>query len=625
MKIGNRGISMKTFNIKKLLIMMIDLGLIYYAFFFSSLLLHDFNLNIPEMQLVISSLIWILPLYMIHFVLFRLYDAIWEFASIEEAINVLFSLSTSFIFLGLFIALFKIDLSINLLILAQIILFLSLIGVRFSYRLLNIVNNYLVNDKGSIRTLVIGAGSAGSLLIKEMKVNKTIQNKVVCLVDDDARKFGKVIQGVQVVGGTYQLKYLVFKYKIDEVIVSIPSASKIEFQQILTRCEDLKIEVKIFPPFYKLIDKSFSLDKIRNVEIEDLLGRDEIELDNNGLHMLLSNEVVFVSGGGGSIGSEICRQILKYSPQRIIIFDQYENNAYDIQNELHMQINKLKLNVEILVLIGSVQDEYRLKEIFNLYPITVVFHAAAHKHVPLMEDCPKEAIKNNVFGTYLLAKLSNKHNVKKFVLISSDKAVNPTNIMGATKRLAEMIIKAFDEASSTQYSAVRFGNVLGSNGSVIPLFKKQIEEGGPVTVTHKEIIRYFMTIHEAVSLVLQAGAYSNGGEIFVLDMGEPVKILELAEKLIRLSGYEPYHDIDIAITGLRPGDKLYEELLTNDENLGRTSNEKIFVLNQKEVSLDKIEEMLEELHYLVSLTHVNIKEEIAKYIPTYKQMKEGIL
>ncbi|QVK17167.1 polysaccharide biosynthesis protein [Mycoplasmatota bacterium] len=620
---------MKKIDFKNCLIMMIDIGFVYYAFLFASLLLHDFRMH-DEIETVIQSFIWLLPLYVLIFILFKLYVSVWEYASIEEALNVFLAVVIGFILVNLIRISFNLSLQPNLLILSHIILFLLLIGVRYIYRLKNCFIHLLNRDENRIRTLVIGAGSASNLLIKELNGNKAILNHVICLVDDDIKKLGKMIHGVKVVGTTRQLKYLVFKYKIEEIIVSIPSASQFEFQSILKSCEDLTIKVKVFPPFYQLINEdclNFSVNKIREVEIVDLLGRDEVMIDNLGLLDFLSDEVIFVSGGGGSIGSELCRQIVKFHPKKIIIFDQYENNAYEIQNELLRDIEKLDVKPDIEVLIGSVQDEFRLIEIFSMYSISVIFHAAAHKHVPLMEVSPKEAIKNNVYGTYTIAKLAHEYKVKKFVLISSDKAVNPTNIMGATKRLSEMIINAFNGISLTHYAAVRFGNVLGSNGSVVPLFKKQIKNGGPVTVTHKEVIRYFMTISEAVSLVLQAGAYARGGEIFVLDMGKPMKILELAENLIRLSGYEPYRDINILITGLRPGDKLYEELLMADENLQETKHEKIYFLRQKLIYLDQIEDYLEELNYALTLQNVNIPQVISKLIPTYRNlsMKEGIV
>jgi len=626
MKMEKEVIDMRKINLKNSLFIMIDMGLVYYAFLFASLLIHAFRIH-GELETIINSLIWLLPTYLFTFICFKLYTSIWEYASIEEAVNVLLSVLSGFILTWLIILIFQVPILINLLVLSHLILFVLLICFRYLNRFVKSLTQILNRDKNLIRTLVIGAGSAGSLLIKELKTNHHFNNQVVCLVDDDLNKLGKVVCGVKVVGTMRQLVYLVFKYQIDEIIISIPSASVDEFKRILKSCEDLLIRVKVFPPFYQLIDKSFSIDKIRDVEIEDLLGRDEVLIDNCGLIDFLCHEVVFISGGGGSIGSEICFQVLKYQPQTIIIFDQYENNAYEIQNVLSKEISQNNFKTEIVVLIGSIQDEARLREIFSLYTISVVFHAAAHKHVPLMEESPKEAIKNNVFGTYYLAKMAHEYLVSQFVLISSDKAVNPTNIMGATKRLSEMVVNAFDGISKTKFTAVRFGNVLGSNGSVVPLFKRQIKEGGPVTVTHKEVIRYFMTISEAVSLVLQAGAYATGGEIFVLDMGQPVKILELAENLIRLSGYEPYRDIDILITGLRPGDKLYEELLMANEHLKETNHEKIFVLNQNQIDFDLIEEYLEELKYLLSVTNINIEQIIAKFIPTYTKsiMEEGCL
>ncbi len=608
---------MKKIDIKSFLMMIIDLGFVYYAYFFASLLISDFNINYKEMSIIIDYLFWLFPIYIIIFMLFRLYSSLWEYASIKEAFSVLFSVITSYVVILAISVIFDIVILNNLLIISHMLIFLFLISIRYSYRTFSLIKSYKKIRSELKRTLIIGAGSAGSKLIKEMKTDQKIVNNVICLVDDDLSKLGKTVCGVRVVGSTDYLPNIVSKYQIDELIISIPSLSKSEYQKLLKKCEPLNVRVKVFPPFYQLIDKRFSLDKIREIDIEDLLGRPEIKIENHRLYTFLHNEVVLVTGGGGSIGKEICRQILKYHPHKIIIFDIYENNAYDIQNEISMVINKMHLYTpEIVVLIGSVQDEFRLEQIFNEYKPKLVFHAAAHKHVPLMEECPNEAIKNNVFGTYNIAKLSVKYNVKKFILISSDKAVNPTNIMGATKRLSEMVINAFSGTSDTNFIAVRFGNVLGSNGSVIPLFKKQIETGGPVTVTHKDIYRYFMTIAEAVSLVLQATSVSNGGEIFVLDMGKPVRILDLAIRLIKLSGYRPYEDIEIKFTGLRPGEKLYEELLMADEDLAKTEVEKILVLKQGEIKLSTIEDNLEELKYLIQSKGINIKHEVMRFIPT---------
>ncbi|QVK17161.1 polysaccharide biosynthesis protein [Mycoplasmatota bacterium] len=610
---------MNTIKTRLIFLFILDTTIIFLSYIASSLLITNFNINNKSINHLIENLYWIIPVYILSFMIFRLYKSLWRYASVEEAVNVLLSVLVSYTVISLVRLITKIDLGMNIIIVANLLVFLGLMGIRYSYRTLRVYTAYNRLNQSYSRTLIIGAGNAGHLMIKEIKNNPKLNHKVVCLIDDDKSKKGKIIQGIKVVGSTDDLKEIVSIYKIDEIIVALPSANRSEIKNVLTKCDELKIKTKILPPFYEVIDKKFNTNKIRDVQIEDLLGRDEIKIDDKGISDFIQDEVVLVTGGGGSIGSELCRQIVKYHPKQLIILDIYENNAYDIQNELLMHKTHDTGFPELIVLIASVRDEKRLVEVFSEYKPTVVFHAAAHKHVPLMEISPKEAIKNNIFGTCNVAKISDQYNVKKFVLISSDKAVNPTNIMGATKRFAEMIIQAFNKESKTQYAAVRFGNVLGSNGSVIPLFKKQIAEGGPVTVTHKEIIRYFMTIPEAVQLVLQAGTYANGGEIFVLDMGEPVKILELAEKLIRFSGYEPYSEINIEFTGLRPGEKLYEELLMDEEGLLGTRNDKIFVSQVNGIHMEEINKNLIELNSLTEKQNVNIQDEMVQFVPTFKR------
>ena len=433
-------------------------------------------------------------------------------------------------------------------------------------------------------------------------------------MDDSQNKKGKRISGVKVVGNRYDIPDLVKEYEIDVIIIAIPTLETEEKTEIINICKKTTCKLQIIPGIYEIIKGEATISRIKDVDVEDLLGRDPITLDNEGIKTYISNKVILVTGGGGSIGSELCRQIAVYNPKELIIFDIYENNAYDIQNELKYKYPNLKLTT----LIGSVRDIDRLEEVFSEYKVNVVFHAAAHKHVPLMEDSPKEAIKNNVFGTLNVAKMASKYNVNRFVLISTDKAVNPTNIMGATKRLCEMIIQAMDKQSKTEFVAVRFGNVLGSNGSVIPLFKKQIANGGPVTVTHKKITRYFMLIPEAAQLVLQAGCFAKGGEIFVLDMGKPVKIYDLAYDLIKLSGFEPNVDIKIEVTGLRPGEKLYEELLMSEEGLKNTSHNKIYIGKPTFESMDVLQKKLDELRALLSEDDINIiKEKMTSIVPTY--------
>ena len=436
---------------------------------------------------------------------------------------------------------------------------------------------------------------------------------MVCVIDDNPSKKGKYIRGVRIVGDRSQIKECAKKYRVDEIIVAIPSAGPKDTRDILRICNETDCKLKVLPGVYQLITEEVSVSKLREVSIEDLLGRDTVKIDIDSIAGYVRNKVVLVTGGGGSIGSELCRQVAAHNPRMLIIFDIYENNAYDIQQELKKKYPALKLEV----LIGSVRNTNRIESVMELYRPDVVYHAAAHKHVPLMEDSPNEAIKNNVFGTYKTARAADKYGVKKFVLISTDKAVNPTNIMGASKRLCEMIIQTFSHYSHTEFVAVRFGNVLGSNGSVIPLFKKQMEAGGPVTVTHPDIIRYFMTIPEAVSLVMEAGAIAHGGEIFVLDMGEPVKIADLAKNLIRLSGYTLGVDMDIVYTGLRPGEKLYEELLTKEEGLQKTPNNLIYVGKPLEFNEVHFLSQLRTLEEAASSESRDVKEIVSEIVPTY--------
>lgn len=416
--------------------------------------------------------------------------------------------------------------------------------------------------------MVVGAGSAGEKILRETLNTKNLHKTIVCFIDDDPHKIGRRIHGVPIVGDRNTILDHVSKYKIDEIYIALPSIDKKEVAKILNICKETKCKLKRLPGIYQFINDEIILNKLKDVEVQDLLGRDPIKVNLDEIMSYVTNRVIMITGGGGSIGSELCRQIAERSPKQLIIVDIYENNAYDIQLELKRKYPKLDLQT----MIASVRDVGKMNDLFETYHPDIVYHAAAHKHVPLMEDAPHEAIKNNVFGTLNVVKACDQYHVKKFILISTDKAVNPTNIMGASKRICEMIVQAYDQLSKTEYVAVRFGNVLGSNGSVIPLFKKQIQNGGPVTVTHPDIIRYFMTIPEAVSLVLQAGAYAKGGEIFVLDMGKPVKIVDMARNLIQLSGYEPDVDIKIQFTGLRPGEKLYEEMLMKEEGMQTTPN-----------------------------------------------------
>ena len=463
--------------------------------------------------------------------------------------------------------------------------------------------------------MVIGAGEAGRALIAEFASSTYIKDNVVCVIDDNPIKKRKLLHGVPIVGGREAIPEAVQQYHISKIIYAIPSAAPSERKAILDICSTTGCKVQVLPGTYQLINGEISVSKLREVDPQDLLGRDPIQVDMNEIYAYISGKVIMVTGGGGSIGSELCRQIARANPKQLIVFDIYENNAYDIQMELQRKYPEL----DLVVLVGSVRNTARVDYVMEKYHPEMVFHAAAHKHVPLMEDSPNEAIKNNVFGTYKMAKAADKYGVKRFVLISTDKAVNPTNIMGASKRLCEMVVQMMNRESKTEFVAVRFGNVLGSNGSVIPLFKKQIEAGGPVTVTHPDIIRYFMTIPEAVSLVLQAGYYAKGGEIFILDMGEPVKIDTMARNLIRLSGYEPDIDIKVEYTGLRPGEKLYEELLMQEEGLQDTANKLIHIGKPIEMDDELFKKQLARLDAAYRVEAENMKDIVAEIVPTYRQ------
>lgn len=479
-----------------------------------------------------------------------------------------------------------------------------------------IIKQYLnsKNSRGKRNVLVIGAGAAAAVLLKDIKVNGKFNYNVVGLIDDDESKLNSYLNGAKVLGNRNDIAKVCEEYNVKEIIVAIATISPKEKQKILQICAATKLEVKTMPSIAEAIEMD-DFPKLRPVKIEDLLARDPVELDDDGIKDIICNKVIMVTGGGGSIGSELCRQLVKYKPATLVIVDIYENNAYDLQNELISDYPEQKLEV----LIASVRDKVRLNKIFETYHPDVVFHAAAHKHVPLMEYSPGEAIKNNVFGTYNVAKCADEYGVSKFVMISTDKAVNPTNVMGATKRMCEFIVQAMQKVSKTQFVSVRFGNVLGSNGSVIPLFKRQIEKGGPVTVTHKDITRFFMTIPEAAQLVIQASCYAQGGEIFVLDMGEPVKIYNLAENIIRLSGYEPGVDMEIKVTGLRPGEKLYEELLMSEEGLGKTTHSKIFIGKQLDIDMDSLNTKLALLKNALETNDAdNIVSALKEAVPTYQ-------
>ena len=550
------------------------------------------------------------------FYLFKMYDSLWAYAGERELQNLVMACLFSALINAVGLQFFKsqsqpVPQSYYFL---YTFLLISLIFVsRFSYRFLRSQKHRVENRNNSKAVMVIGAGEAANIIIKDIIVSNYSTMSVKCIIDDDTNKWGKYIQGIRVVGGRDRIVECADLYDIDEIIVAIPSVSRQELKKILDICKNTNCKLRSLPGMYQLVNGEVNVSRLRDVEVEDLLGRDPITVDIDSIAGYVSGKVVMVTGGGGSIGSELCRQIAGHKPKQLIILDIYENNAYDIQQELKRKYPEMNL----VVLIASVRNTKRINKIFETYKPDIVYHAAAHKHVPLMEDSPGEAIKNNVFGTWKTAMAAAMNGTKKFVLISTDKAVNPTNIMGASKRMCEMIVQTFNKHYDTEFVAVRFGNVLGSNGSVIPLFKKQIEAGGPVTVTDPNIIRYFMTITEAVSLVLQAGAYAKGGEIFVLDMGEPVKILDLAENLIKLSGYKVGEDIKIEFTGLRPGEKLYEEMLMDEEGLQDTSNKMIHIGKPIEMDEMRFFAQLEKLNIAAKEESPDIRDIVMEIVETY--------
>lgn len=556
--------------------------------------------------------------------IFKLYTSLWRFASVEELKYIIGSVLASTVLQSLGMKLMHLPIPRSYPFLYCCLLGAMCLASRFSYRFGRIALHNLDKRKEAeepIPTLVVGAGAAGYMIVREMKNSKHLNRRVPCIVDDDPAKAGTYLQGIPVLGHKEKIPEYVREYGVKEIVIAIPTLSPDKKKELLEICQETSCKLMLLPGIYQLVNEEVSVSMLREVQIEDLLGRKPVTLEMDEIMEYVQDKVALVTGGGGSIGSELCRQIALHHPKTLIIFDIYENNAYDIQNELR----KEHPNLNLQVLIGSVRNSRRVNWIFEKYHPDLVFHAAAHKHVPLMEDSPNEAIKNNVLGTYVVACAADTYKAKKMVLISTDKAVRPTNIMGASKRLCEMIVQSFAYNSKTEYVAVRFGNVLGSNGSVIPLFRRQIEEGGPVTVTHPEIIRYFMTIPEAVNLVLQCGALAKGGEIFILDMGKPVKILDLAKKMIRLSGYEPEKEIPIQFTGLRPGEKLYEELLIDEENLSTTSNDRIFVQAQPKVDQEWISRQIEQLVEAAYEESQDICKRVQELVPEYVPREEAAM
>ena len=567
------------------------------------------------------DVVFVTVAYIICFALFKMYSSLWHLTGTDE-----FLLGAGGgILAGAIVILYTRNLGstipLNVSVIGTMLVCIFTLGYRILFRVYRRALLYMpykyANDQE--RVMIIGAGSAGTMIINEMLSRRNLKLNPILLIDDRDFKQGKRISGVKVEGKRNDIVRLAEEKEIDTIILAIPSIDNENKREILEICKKTNCKVKIIPGIYEIISGEATVSKIKDVELEDLLGRDPVVLDNKGISSYLNNKVVLVTGAGGSIGSELCRQIIPFGPKKLVLFDIYENTVYDIQNELKANYP----DIDMEVLIGSIRDKDRLEEVFKKYNVNVVFHAAAHKHVPLMEDSPKEAIKNNVFGTLNLVKIAHEYKIDRLVLISTDKAVNPTNIMGATKRLCEMIIQSYNTISDTEFVAVRFGNVLGSNGSVIPLFKRQIQNGGPVTVTHKNITRYFMLIPEAAQLVLQAGCFAKGGEIFVLDMGKPVKIYDLAIDLIKLSGLEPNRDIKIKITGLRPGEKLYEELLMSEEGLKSTGHNKIYIGKPTFESIDNLNKKLEELKDLLKENDDKlIREKMKQIVPTYKEPSE---
>ncbi|MCI8672473.1 MAG: polysaccharide biosynthesis protein [Lachnospiraceae bacterium] len=600
------------------LLVVLDILIVAVTGFLALYVRYDFRFSKMDMQYVNAELRYLpvnLVLTIILFVLFRLYRSVWSFASSTELLNVISACTISIVLQGIILAVAKTRMPISYYLIKYFLLIMGVGVLRFTYRILRMFQERRSGFREDARrnTMVVGAGEAGAMVIKEFQNSRYLDQKVCCVIDDNEAKQGKYLRGVQIMGTRNDIGFLARELNVDEIIVALPSVPQSEVREILQICQETGCKLKVMPGIYQMINGEVSVSRLRKVEIEDLLGREPIKLQVESVMGYVAGKTILVTGGGGSIGSELCRQIAAHNPKRLIIADIYENNAYDIQQELKQKYPKL----DLVVLIASVRNVHRINSIFETYRPEIVYHAAAHKHVPLMEDSPNEAIKNNVFGTYATAQAADRYGVSRFVLISTDKAVNPTNIMGASKRICEMIIQMMNHRSRTDFVAVRFGNVLGSNGSVIPLFKKQIEQGGPVTVTHPDIIRYFMTIPEAVSLVLQAGALAKGGEIFVLDMGEPVKILDLAENLIRLSGFKPFEEIPIVFTGLRPGEKLYEELLMNEEGLKETENKLIHIGKPIEFDEERFREDLEELRKMAEEDSAEIRWKVRRIVPTY--------
>lgn len=630
-----------------ILLAVYDIMAVNVSYFLALLFRFDgFFSQIPDYY--VRAYVKFIPIYtilcLVIFYASKMYQSVWQYASFNELARTCIGSTVASLLHILLITVIYYRMPISYYLWGSCFQMILLVAARFSYRFLLLEIRRVRSSDGSHNVMVIGAGGAGQTIIRSIVRNRLSGDKVVCIIDDNPNKWNRYIDGIPIVGGRDDIMYFVEKYDIDKIYIAIPSASKENKRDILNICSETNCVLKNLPDFYQYANTDINIGSLRDVSVEDLLGREPLRTDMSDVFEMIKGKTILVTGGGGSIGSELCRQIAAHQPERLIIFDIYENNAYAIQQELREKYPEM----ELTVLIGSVRDSRRLEYVFKKYHPDIVYHAAAHKHVPLMEDSPCEAIKNNVVGTYKTAYAAMINNCKRFVLISTDKAVNPTNIMGASKRLCEMVIQAFDrcvkngDMSSistlhihpraaaaapegklrTEFVAVRFGNVLGSNGSVVPLFKQQIERGGPLTVTHPDIVRYFMTIPEAVSLVLLAGAYAHGGEIFVLDMGSPVKIDTLARNLIKLSGLVPDVDIKIEYTGLRPGEKLYEEKLMAEEGLKRTPNKLIHIGNPIPFDTAEFRAQLEELMTAAYDNDDDIRTIVKKMVPTYIPKKD---
>ena len=602
--------------VRRVCLIIMDSFLIGLAAVFALILRFEFGeIDEPFMKNVLECLPIFIPATLVIFWRFRIYHSLWEYISAKEVENIILACAVSTILQLIIIVALDKRLPRSYYILYMTLVASGVIATRAVYRWIRLKKNIRKKkrSKTQSRVMIIGAGEAGTTLIREIQNSEQLNYKVCCIMDIDKNKHGKYLRGVPIMGDRSDILRCVEKYKIDKIFIALPKLSAKELKPILDICKQTDCEIQKVAGIYQLLNGEVSVSKLKKITIDDLLGREPVKIDLGRILDYVQDRVVMVTGGSGSIGSELCRQIITKKPKKLIILDIYENSTYILQRELM----RTRPDLDFEVIIASVRDEDRMRGIFEQFHPEIIFHAAAYKHVPLMEACPNEAVKNNVLGTYNMVKLADEYGVKRFIQISTDKAVNPTNIMGASKRICEMIIQSYDKKSKTEYVAVRFGNVLGSNGSVVPLFKQQIEEGGPITVTHPDIIRYFMTIPEAVSLVLMAGAYAKGGEIFVLDMGEPVRIMDLAKNMIRLAGLREGEDIDIEIIGLRPGEKLYEELLMAEEGMKPTENSLIYIGHPIQFDEERLYDMLAQMKATANDENVDMRQMVKEIVPTY--------